>query len=856
MANVTDLTIKRQSGTDNSYYATWNFNDDITTTSSGSINEGDWVSIKSGATYYNGVSIPDWVMNDTWKVTNIQGDRAVLGENPSGTHNIVSPVNINDLEGGSGSSSTTTKNTLENFTVKWFYDSGDNVWFSGSSSDITEKHSIYSPPSNANRIKVSVKPNSKTHKVNDKDTVYWTGTAKTVIYLMAGEPPAKPSTPTVNIDKLKLTASVENISDPRTDQIEFSVYNDALPIGDQNGFLVKNAALPVMNVTTTVKACRASVSYNVVSGGRYRVRCRAINLNKSTKVYSEWSDFSSVLTTIPAPVTNVQCAADSETSVKVNWIKSSTAKSYKVEYTTNKTYFDSSTQVSSMTVTNNIAYVLGLDSGEEWFFRVCATNDKGDSEWSSIVSTVIGTDPAAPTTWSSTTTAIVGESLTLYWVHNSEDNSSQTYAELEIYVNDAKSTYTIQNTTDEDEKDKTSSYAINTSEYPEGTVIKWRVRTAGATKVYGDWSVQRIVNIYAKPTLELGIINSSDVSISTITSFPFYVTGATGPKTQSPIGYHLSITSDQSYETTDHIGNVKMVNAGDEIYSKYFDISTQLMIELSAGNINLEDGISYTITCTASMDSGLTAESTTQFNVAWTETMYEPNVSISIDEKTYSAYIRPYCMTGDGEVITDVMLSVYRREFDGGFTEIIKDIDNTKNIFITDPHPALDYARYRIVATSKSTGAISYYDAPGYPINGKAAIIQWDEEWQNLENTDATAQEETMWAGSILQLLYNIDVSDNNNPDVSLVNYIGRKHPVSYYGTQIGSTSTWNMSIKKDDSETLYALRRLQVWMGDCYVREPSGSGYWANVKVSFSQKHCDLTIPVTLSITRVEGGV
>ena len=44
--------------------------------------------------------------------------------------------------------------------------------------------------------------------------------------------------------------------------------------------------------------------------------------------------------------------------------------------------------------------------------------------------------------------------------------------------------------------------------------------------------------------------------------------------------------------------------------------------------------------------------------------------------------------------------------------------------------------------------------------------------------------------------------------------------------------------------------------MGDVYVREPSGSGYWANVSVSFSQTHCETVIPVTLNITRVEGGI
>lgn len=108
----------------------------------------------------------------------------------------------------------------------------------------------------------------------------------------------------------------------------------------------------------------------------------------------------------------------------------------------------------------------------------------------------------------------------------------------------------------------------------------------------------------------------------------------------------------------------------------------------------------------------------------------------------------------------------------------------------------------------------------------------------------------------MLKLPYNIDVSDNYNPDVSFIEYVGRKHPVDYYGTQVGHTSTWNVAIEKDDTDTLYALRRLAEWMGRVYIREPSGSGYWASVKVSFSQTHCELTIPVTLDVTRVEGGM
>lgn len=154
-------------------------------------------------------------------------------------------------------------------------------------------------------------------------------------------------------------------------------------------------------------------------------------------------------------------------------------------------YFDSSSEVKSLTVTSkSYAEVTGLESGQEYFFRVRAINDQGESGWSEIVSITIGKAPAAPTTWASTTTAIVGEKVILYWVHNSEDGSSQTTAELELIIGDTKETHTITNTTEESEKDKTSQYVLSTFTYTEGTTIKWKVRTAGITGVYGDWSTQ------------------------------------------------------------------------------------------------------------------------------------------------------------------------------------------------------------------------------------------------------------------------------------------------------------------------------------------------------------------------------
>ncbi len=800
-----------------------------------------------------------------------------------------------------------SKGNTASYAVLWLYDTGDGVWFVGADSSISinendpaiSRQSTYSIPTNANRVKFKVKPISKTYTKNNKETSYWTADWSTEkIYNASDIPPSTPPVPTVSIDDYKLTATLSNL-DVNADKIQFKVVQD-----DTTVFKTSD---------TTIKKETGTATYScyVTAGSTYKVACRSVRGN----LYSNWSAYSSELKTIPSvPAGLTECKAKSETSVYLAWDTVNTATSYDIEYTTKIDYFDGSNQTSTETGIKFTHYELtGLESGEEYFFRIRATNEQGSSAWSRITSVAIGKSPAAPTTWSSTTTAITGEPLNLYWVHNSEDGSSQTYAELELIIGATSEVQTIKNTENEDEKDKTSVYSIDTSKYSEGTKIQWRVRTAGVTLTYGDWSVQRTVDIYAPPTLSSSIVDSGGNLLEEITSFPFYVSALAGPKTQAPIGYHISVVANEGYESVDDIGNIKMVSAGEVIYSKYFDITSALLVEFSANNINLENNIEYTVTCSVTMNSGLSVDSTNTFTVSWTDVEYIPNAEISIDTDTFTAYIRPYCenykiinyqvtntsgiytktttkidyvwgepisntYTETGEkvysgvtdtgaevyyceveestLVEGVLLSVYRREFDGGFTELLTKISNTNNTTITDPHPALDYARYRIVAVTVSTGAISYYDVPGYPVGGKAVIIQWDEAWSSFDSSNPDAFQENPWSGSFLKLPYNIDVSDSHSSDVSMIEYIGRSHPVTYYGTQIGEKSTWNVVIDKNDDETLYGLRRLAKWMGDVYVREPSGSGYWANVTVSFSQKHLDPSIPVTLEIVRVEGGI
>lgn len=863
---VGNLKVQLQVGTDNTYYASWDFppstsssSSGTTTTTSTTIKVGTLVKVKSGAKSYNGVSLADFVYNDEWYVYAISGNRVVINKNKSGTNSIMTPVHKNNLTvvsgGGSSSSSSSSSSNIystqvEHYEVEWQYFTGDGVPFTASETTTKDKNSVYDPPEHATTVKVWVKPVSKTYKKNGKDTTYWTGgwdwaEIKTATAAGTAAPPDPTSEPTVVIEDYTLTATVsvdtEAVENSRIDKVQFEVYNGNTKVS-----------------TGTVEVLLGKATYvcTVAAGGEYYVRYRYVNVTTGKTLYSSWSDLPiSGDKTIPSAVTNVKCAADSKTSIKVTWSGSANAESYEVQYTTNKAYFDSS-GVSSETVTSTTAYITGLDSGDEWFFRVRAVNDQGNSGWSSVVSTLIGTKPAAPTTWSLSNTAYVGEEIPLYWVHNTEDGSYQTEAEILFTIDGVTTVEKITTSADEEEEEPIYTHILETSDYPDGGVVLWKVRTKGIIDEFSDWSTQREINIFAPPTLTASF-ETSDGTEGEVGALPFEITATAGPENQTPVRYFVSIVADESYISENNMGNEIFITAGTEVYSKVFDVyDHEFSASISAGDVTLENGRPYTLTIEVAMDSGLSASVSMPFTVNWEDRTYIPEASIGVDYDSLYTFITPFCMDEEGNLIENVTLGVYRREYDGRFTEIGTGLANDTVTTVTDPHPALDYARYRIVVRDEGTGRVTYEDLPGYPIGETAIVMQWDEKWVAFNHNEPDSVDPPSWVGSMLKLPYNVDVSENHNPDVSLIEYIGRENPVSYYGTQRGETATWSTEIPKEDKETLYALRRLAAWQGDVYVREPSGVGYWAHVNVSHSIKHLALTIPINFEITRVEGGV
>jgi hypothetical protein len=155
------------------------------------------------------------------------------------------------------------------------------VWLVGSNSTITvdedapslSRQSTYSIPSGARRVQFKVKPISEKKTQNDKETSYWTAEWSTVKTWTDSTPLETPGTPSLVIEKYKLTAILDDI-DIDAEGIEFEIVKD-------NTKTFKTAKAKIVTG-------HASYSCTVDAGSEYKVRCRSYKGSDR----SDWSGYS------------------------------------------------------------------------------------------------------------------------------------------------------------------------------------------------------------------------------------------------------------------------------------------------------------------------------------------------------------------------------------------------------------------------------------------------------------------------------------------------------------------------------------------------------------------------------------
>lgn len=789
---------------------------------------------------------------------------------------------------------TWSKTGTKGYNVKWTYKTKEGLWFTGNDESVgTDKASTYTAPNEAVEVRLRV----RAEYTAENSYSDWSET-KSHVFTDAPDPPPAP---TVVIDGKKLTAWINS------------------PTGSFGGTI---AVFEIWRNNTTKWETSDDISIttgyaswiafgDIAAGYSYKVRCKIVKIVGNNRVESAWSDYSEPIASAPTKPTNLTLSAKTKNNIRVSW-KASTVKNaslkvlYEIQYirytddlagSSIPELFDSSSVQKGGETTEETYFEFdGLETGAMYYFRVRAASNAegattgGDvSDWSDIKSIILGEPPAAPTVWSSANTAIVGQPVYLYWVHNSKDGSSETYARLRHRISGGEPEIfeVKKNEAEGDKKDDTKVHEYMTDHFVEGAEVVWDVSTGGVTcdgvnDGWGAWSETRKFKVYTEPNLELNVtgngivVDKEEYDHPLLNHFPLQIhaRNSVTDTIQKPVGYTIQIVSEEYHETINYRGEHVAIGEGEVVYSQYFDINTELKVNLS--NIDLADGVTYSLICVMAMDSGLTSEAFFTFITNFAERIIDVSADIVLNEDAYSATIYPVARNEDGGRINTYKLAVYRREYDGRLTEIATNISNSKPVAVADPHPSLDAARYRIVAIDPLTSNVYCTDVTGPSFKNKPAIIQWDERWTDYETKTEEVEEITIdedgnekvvrsvvsiaeearsWGGSIVKLPFNIDVHDTRKPEVSLIAYIGRENPVSYYGTQLNETASWNVAIRANDTQTIRDLRRLSKWTGDVYVREPSGTGYWANVQVSFPIEHNAVIIPVTINITRVEGG-
>lgn len=599
------------------------------------------------------------------------------------------------------------KSNTDHYVVKWYWANGQG-WNVGSTDEVTAKQAFYTAPTEAKKVKVKIKPVYKSTNKNAKTvTVNW-GWSTEKQYNFANNPPTKPPTPTIeylsNGEYVKI--SIDNYDDSTTHDAQFEIMKDNTKrVGS-----LRYSQVNTGHAEITVKASE------LIPGHTYKARVRGlkdvtwvgtagviwsgvVTQQETTTIasvgdYGEWSDYSTELLSKPKAVTSLKTIkALSETSVYIDWVNTSTADSYEIEYTTDKRYFDSSpNNVSSLTVSVGHAEITGLDTGNQWFFRIRSVNTTGNSDWSDVYSITLGKKPAAPSTWSTSSVVNQGDDIILNWTHNSEDGSDMTKAKVMLkldnsdyiwyliinkqssesnnvvpmpgqngsmmliaYINmnnQESSTFNLYNDMGEGHsvmiKDNVGEIRLKTDDasYSNGAIFNWSVMTQGVLDEYGDESVRRTIKVYSPITLQMSVegVISDDVNV-TMTSYPLNIDlEVTESDIQKPVSYFVSVISNQSYEWYDNTGNNITISAGETIYQHYYDTSeTQMNIELTPADLTLANNNSYTINVTVAMDSGLTADSNMTMLIAFEDEVLEPNAYIYIDKDTLTANIIPFC---------------------------------------------------------------------------------------------------------------------------------------------------------------------------------------------------------------------
>lgn len=734
----------------------------------------------------------------------------------------------------------------EHFVVDWEYwvgqrkkqtaaqkkknEPGDAIYIPGSYQTITPAEAqvlnpkryraTWTAPDNALTARCRVRPISKKYTEKKKEKSYYTSAFTGYKVADFRDDPLQTPTLSVSFDALTAKATVTvtaNDADARTCEI------------------AKNNNEKSLDSLTLTNGAVTKV-YTIPAGSRWSFKARTKSTGAQAK--SSWTPFSYAQAKpgVPTATKNSNKAYGAD-GITFSWGAVSGTTTYTVEYVAdNKDFFksnrDAVRSVSGITGTTFVQ--TGIEAGHTWWMRVQAVNDAGEGGWSEAVSAKLALVPDVPTTYDTDPSYKRNDTVRMRWTHNCEDDAAQTSAKVEMKLIGAGSgtTYTVSG--------EDMFLVKPLSNYQDGDTVTWRVQTKGQRSDWSPWSVWRQFSVFDVPTVNLEITQGGEPvgkDDGALKAFPMTLAFNASGGGSAVVGYHITFIARTAY-TYESIDGIDIdVPAGTVLYQKDY-ATDEANFETEIG---IEAGFPATAGLTAIaevvMASGLRAESEDfEFDVDLSSDIPSPDCIVVFDDDSLTALVICACYELDenGEqtstLYDGVTLSVYRINADESLTLIESNLPNSGGAQAIDPHASFGTCSYRVVATSTSTGMTSSSD--GFDDSEHdTCVVQWDEQWDPFaEAEDSEGNAIYTYAGNRIDGIFNLNLDESGSMQAEDAEYIGRKHPVSYYGTQRGHSASYRVDFPKSDDVTLTKCRKLMDYAGDAYIREPSGLGFWAHV--------------------------
>ena len=469
-------------------------------------------------------------------------------------------------------------------------------------------------------------------------------------------------------------------------------------------------------------------------------------------------------------------------------------------------------------------------SGTGIQYRCRNTRDEmADNKYSSwTVSNVVQVlaKPSAPTLImpvDNTPVILDTGTVRLSWVHNANDGTPQTAAQVQYYVDGTYiATITLGAVAYYD-------LTLNPLYFNANSVVTWKVRTKGSYSDYSDYSAEGTFKVLTLPEITFTAPSNGDV----ITNLPL----------------SLSWTySDESGLLEELTLNI-IGPDGDVVYTEDIDTGegTSGTYTHSLAGFLFDNDTSYGLRVTALSSSGLTAVDEIGVAIQYNSVRLQNSffVDPEIDEET-------------GRV--DLFISI-----DESPVVVDPDPDAEEPEYIDSP---VDHASLYRVVNGRRVLLKADVEA-GDELTDMYAPLNMTYQYELVEvattgevalvNMDVTIPSEywyIYWSDNIARVKWNPQGSVAlSRPEKQQIRYSGREYPVTYDSKAIEETYSYSGVVAEDKTDQLGNLRRLIQDGGQGIWKSCDGRVYRADFTVDYSADYTKNTPTwdIGIAVTRID---